>query len=97
MITSKQRSILRGIANTTEVSLSIGKEGLSDNLYKLAENILESREILKATVLETCDFTAKEIINDFAAKLKAEPVQAIGNKFVIYRRSSRENARHIEI
>lgn len=97
MITSRQRSFLRGLANKMEVSLSVGKGGASENVYKQADNLLESRELIKITVFSACEFSAKEIINIFCEKLNAEPVQAIGSKFVIYRKSSREDVKHIEI
>lgn len=44
---------------------------------------------MKLNVLKNCDFTAKEIINDLAARLNADPVLAIGNKIVLYRMSDK--------
>lgn len=97
MITSKQRSFLRGIANNTEAVLSVGKGGAAGNVFKQADTLLENRELIKVTVLENCEMTAKELINVFAEKLNAEPVQAIGRKFVLYRKSSKDGIKHIEI
>ena len=40
--------------------------------------------------------TAKEIIDGLAAATGAEPIQAIGGKIVLYKRSTRDNFKHIE-
>ena len=47
----------------------------------------EAREIIKITILETAGENTKELCNEIAKELGAEPVQAIGSKFTIYRRS----------
>jgi len=58
-------------------------------LLQLGE-ILEAKELVKVHVLENCSLTAKEAANEATESLKAEFVQAIGRKFVIYR-ESKEN------
>lgn len=85
MITSAQRAKLRGIANTIEPILYIGKEGITENILKQADDALNAREIIKGSVQKNCDWTAKEAVNELAKALEAEPVQAIGRKFCLYR------------
>lgn len=94
-MTSKQRAYLRSLANTEPTILHIGKDGISDNLLKQAYDALEKRELIKATVQKGSALTAKEACAELAERLHAEPVQVIGNRFVLYR-ESREN-KHIEL
>ena len=46
-LTSKQRAQLRGLANTMDTILHIGKDGIGENLVKQADDALEARELLK--------------------------------------------------
>ena len=87
MITSKQRAALRALANGIPAILQIGKGGICDNFLKQVDDALEARELVKITVLETAMLDAKAACGYVAEKLGAEPVQAIGSKFVLYRES----------
>ena len=87
MITSKQRAALRGMANTMQPLYQIGKEGVTPAVTAQLDDALEARELIKITVLETADVTAKEAIEILAGRLQAEPVQCIGRKIVLYRRA----------
>ena len=91
-MTSKQRAYLRGLANTLEPIVHVGKDGVNDNMIKQLSDALEARELVKGTVLQNCPLTAREAIAALCEGANAEPVQCIGNKFVIYRRAS-ENPR----
>lgn len=84
-MTSKQRAYLRGLANTMEPILHVGKDGVNDNMVKQLSDALEARELIKGTVLPNCPLTAREAVDELCAGAKAEPVQCIGNRFVIYR------------
>ena len=46
-LTSKQRAQLRGLANSIDTILHIGKDGIGDNLIKQADDALEARELVK--------------------------------------------------
>ncbi len=87
MITSKQRSYLRSLANMLEPTVFIGKAGLTENIIKEMEIAFEARELVKVKIQEGCDLKAKDVANDVAEKTKSEFVQAIGRKFTLYRRS----------
>ncbi len=95
MITTKQRAYLRGLANAIEPATQIGKGGLGENGLKTVANALEAHELVKLSVLETCPSPAKEIMAELCSKLGCEPVQVIGRRVVIYRRSSKEENRKI--
>ena len=50
-LTSKQRAQLRGLASTLDTIIHIGKDGISDNLVKQANDALEARDLIVVTVL----------------------------------------------
>ncbi|HEX3028151.1 MAG TPA: ribosome assembly RNA-binding protein YhbY [Clostridia bacterium] len=90
MITSKQRSYLRGLANTITPIFQVGKGGVSDNMIKQFNDALESRELVKANVLKNSISDAREICEEIASRTDSEIVQVIGSKFVLYK-ESKEN------
>lgn len=87
MLTGKQRSYLKSIANGLKPITQIGKSGITDAFLEQLDLALNSREIVKITILETSLLETKETANEVAQKVRAEFVQAIGNKFVIYRKN----------
>lgn len=87
MLTSKQRAQLRGLANPIQSIFQVGKGGISDALIKQVDDALEARELIKLTVLENSQITSREAADEIAAKAKADVVQVIGSKFVLYRQS----------
>lgn len=96
-LTSRQRAQLRGIANSLDTILHVGKEGLSDNLVKQADDALEAREIIKGRVLENAMLTPREACDQLAKLTRSEPVQVIGTKFVLYRQHYDKSRRRIEL
>ena len=94
-MTGKQRTRLRAMANPLETIIYIGKDGISDSTVKEVYDALEARELIKGCVQQGAPLTAREALTLLCEKTGAEPVQFIGRRFVLYRRS-RKNPR-IEI
>lgn len=94
---SKVRAKLRAMAMKMDDTVIIGKEGLTDNVKQQIDDSLNAHELIKLKILETCEFSAKEYINDLAKIMRAEPIQAVGRKMVIYRKSFRKDITHIDI
>ena len=92
MLTSKQRAEYRAQANGLEVTLIIGKEGVTDAVIESAQQLLESRELIKGKVLETSGLTAREASDAICEATGADGVQCVGYKFVIYRKSKKLEA-----
>lgn len=95
MLTSKQRASLRGLANTMPAILHIGKDGINEGVIKQAYDALEARELIKGQLIKNAPLTVREAVSILCEKLGAEPVQVIGNRFVIYRKN--DNDPKIEI
>ena len=87
MLTSKQRAELRAKSNGLEVTLMIGKEGVTEAVVSTAEGQLGTRELIKGRVLETACMTAREASDVICGETGAEGVSCVGGTFVIYRRS----------
>lgn len=87
MLTGKQRSYLKGLANRLDPVVYIGKDGLTANVVKSIDDCLEARELVKVKLQEGCILDPKATANEVAEKLGAEFVQAIGHKFTVYRKS----------
>ncbi len=90
-LTSKQRAQLRGLANSIDTILQVGKDGLGENLIKQANDALEARELIKGRALENSEFSAREAAEALAKATRSEVVQVIGTKFVLYRPSHKKD------
>ncbi|KYH28548.1 MULTISPECIES: ribosome assembly RNA-binding protein YhbY [Clostridium] len=87
MISSKQRSYLRGLANTIQPIFQVGKNGIDEAFLKQVEDALEARELIKIKVLNNSEYTAREASDEICEKLNCEGIQAIGNILVLYKKS----------
>ena len=86
-LTSKQRAQLRGLANSIDTIVQVGKDGIGENLLKQVNDALEARELIKGRVLENSLMSAREAAEALAPLTRSEVVQVIGTKFVLYRPS----------
>lgn len=87
MLTTKQRAYLRALANGIEPIFQVGKGGVTEVLAKQVADALEAREIVKLSVLKTCDEGVREVCGSLAEMTGAEQVQCIGRRLVLYRQS----------
>ncbi|MCL2569495.1 MAG: YhbY family RNA-binding protein [Oscillospiraceae bacterium] len=85
MLTSRQRAQLRGLANSAETILHVGKNGVTETVIQQLEESLAVQEIVKGKVLENAPMSPREVLDALCTACKGEPVQVIGSKFVIYR------------
>lgn len=83
----KQKRFLRGLASKEKAVFQIGKEGLSDNLYNGIRDYLDVHELVKVSVLKSCDLDMNEIAIELCARTNSELVQKIGKTVVLFRQS----------
>jgi RNA-binding protein len=86
-ITSKQRAQLRGLAMSEDTIVQVGKGGISENLIASVDAALQARELVKGRVLEACEYSPREVLDALCEACRADPVQVIGTKFVLFRRN----------
>lgn len=89
-LTSKQRAQLRGIAAGEDTIIQVGKGGITESLVESVKAALKARELVKGRVLENSMLTAREACDALAEACRAEAVQVIGTKFVLYKRNEKE-------
>ena len=89
MLTSKERAEFRAQANGLEVTLMVGKGGVSDTLLAEAEKLLEAKELVKGRVLETAMMTAREASEAICEGTGADGISCVGATFVIWRKSKK--------
>lgn len=97
MITTKQRAYLRGLANSIDAMYQIGKNGINEAFIKQIDDALAKRELIKVSVLENSEISAKDASAEICEKLGSEGIQVIGRKFVLYRQAEDIKNRNIEL
>ena len=94
-MTSKERKVLSGMGQKIDPIFQIGKNGVGDNQVNDILDALSAHELIKISVLRGAETPTKLILDEVCERTGAEPVQAIGNKIVIYKFSTKEGIEHI--
>ena len=89
-LTSKQRAQLRGLAAAEDTIVQVGKGGITENLIASVSAALKARELIKGRVLENSMLTAREACDALCEACRAEAVQVIGTRFVLYKRNEKD-------
>ena len=88
-MTGKERANLRKISQTYDCIVYVGKDGITESLVESVSQALEARELIKGSVQQNCDLTARQVCDALCEILDAEGISCVGRKFVIYRRSEK--------
>ena len=97
MITGKQRSELKRLAQEIKPTVMIGKEDITPSVIAAIDDYLSAHELVKVQIQECSMMEPKEAATEIAEELGAEFVQAIGRRFVLYRRAADPDKRKIFI
>lgn len=87
MLTSKQRASLRSMSNKMEPIFQVGKSGVTPEVVSSVDEALEARELIKINVLNNCPEDTRDIATTIGERTRADVVQVIGKKFVLYRQN----------
>lgn len=90
MLTKSQKQYLKGLANPLKAMVTVGKTGLTDNIIGSVEEQLTAHELVKVSVLNTCDQPIEELAIEIAAETSSEIISQLGRKIVFFRRNLRE-------
>ena len=85
-MTGKERARLKSLASMEDTIIHVGKSGITPSVIASVDAALAARELVKGRVLESSMLTAREACEQLSEACGAEPVQAIGTKFVLYRK-----------
>lgn len=89
-MTSKQRAYLRGLANTMEPVLHVGKGSVTPEVTNSVSEALEARELIKISVLKNCLDDPKQIADVLAERTRSQVVQVMGKKITLYKPSKKK-------
>lgn len=84
-MTSKQRAYLMSLASTLDPVFQIGKSSLTPEITSAIEECFNTHELIKINVLKNCFDDPKEMAYMLAERTKAQVVQVIGKKIVLYK------------
>lgn len=87
MLTGKQKRHLRALAHHLTPIFQVGKGGTNDHIVRHVVEAIETRELIKVSVLNNCLDDPKEIGQWIAEEAGAELVQVIGKTIVLYKES----------
>jgi len=85
MINTKQRAVLKSHAQKMQSSFQVGKNGVIPSLTEAIDSYLEVHEMVKLSVLDNCDLDPKDAAEQLAGRTRAQVVQVIGKKIVLFR------------
>ena len=95
-MTSKQRAHLKSLATKLDTILHVGKNEISDNLIKQADDALYVHELIKGCVQDNSLYSAKEAAEEISKATSSEIVQTIGRRFILYRYNPKKDT-HISL
>lgn len=86
-MTSKQRAYLKGLAMKLDPVFNVGKSSINPEFTSAIAEVLETRELIKISVLKNCLDEPREIAEVLAERTHSQVVQVIGKKIVLYKES----------
>lgn len=90
MLNSKQRAYLRAMSQSLDTIFQVGKSGVTEEMCSQLSAALESRELIKARVLNNSGYTAREAAEEIAKAIDCDVVCSVGSRFVLYRESEKK-------
>lgn len=87
MLTNKQRTALRSMANGMETIFSVGKNGVTPDVTAAVADALAAREMVKISVLNNCETEPREIAETLAGRTRSDVVQVIGKRIVLFKKN----------
>lgn len=87
MLSGKQKRFLRSLGNRRKALVTIGKDGLTDNVIDSLNVSLLAHELVKVHLLKTASLSVNEAAIELAVETRSEIVQTIGKTILFYRPS----------
>ena len=97
MLKGKQKRQLRTLAHHLTPIFQVGKSGVNSEMFQGIRDALEKRELLKVSILQNCEEDKDEVAKVLSERTSSELVQVIGHTIVLYKQSSKEKYRKIEL
>jgi len=87
-LNKKNKLYLKKLAHHTDVSLIIGKNGITENTIKSILDYLAAHEYMKIKVLELPEeLSIKDMANELSEKTESVIVTTIGKTVILFKRN----------
>jgi RNA-binding protein len=86
MLTGKQKRFLRGLGHGLKPVILVGKGEIGESLIQETTAALESHELIKVKILESCPADRYEVAAGLADACGAELAQVLGRTLLLYRK-----------
>lgn len=92
MLDKKDKFRLRGLANNLTPIVTIGKDGLTENVIVSILDAIKVHELIKISILKTYNGLAiKDLANLICSTISSELIFIIGRVIVIYKKNKEIN------
>ncbi|MBP5152325.1 MAG: YhbY family RNA-binding protein [Lachnospiraceae bacterium] len=87
---SRQRAYLMSLASNLDPVFQIGKGTLTPELTDAIRECIDSRELIKISVLKNCADDPVSMARTLAERVGAELVQVIGKRIVLFKENKKD-------
>ena len=84
---AKHKKYLKRLVNKEIPTVQIGKEGITDNIIRHIDEVLEHNELIKINILDIDSYPLKETAGELSQKTNSAVIKTIGKKIILYRES----------
>ena len=89
-LSNAQKRQLKALGNPLKAVLTIGKDGIKDDMFLNLNQALEAHELVKISILKTSAITANEAAIILSSETGSEVVSIVGRSIVVYRPSEKK-------
>lgn len=95
-LTGHQKAYLRGLGQTLDASLSVGKGGVTQTVVRELERLLANHELVKVRLLAGRDERGP-LMDKLAAETHSQIVGSVGKTVVLFRRGLTKASQKISL
>lgn len=95
-LTGQEKARLRGLGQTLDAALSVGKGGATETVVRELERLLSTRGLVKVRLLAERDDRGP-LMDKLAAETRSEIVGSIGRTVLLFRRGADKATRTIHL
>ena len=85
VLTGKQKRFLRGMGHGLKPIVTIGKQGLTQDIVRELDQCLLAHELVKVKLLESCPVPRREAGAQLSAATASALAQTLGRTVLLYR------------
>jgi RNA-binding protein len=93
-LTGKQKKFLKGLGHHLAPLVSIGKEGLTENVIKAIKQELLVRELIKVKIANSSSLNKQEAAELLPEATESSLVQLIGKTLLLYKENPEIDKEH---